>query len=330
MDSYPYGTLGGHSTEQLFFILKAILERYLTDLEKHSGPLRKNKNGAKPKMTDAEVLAYVLVGELKQFTSERAWHHEFSTTFAHLVPCFLSRSRLVVRRIQLAPLLENFRRKLLEYLGLDSGEHRFIDSKPVILAHYGRARTNKNKRFRPRWLRDKHSNLSVEVEPGFADIGICPTKGENYFGMKLHMMTTFGAIPTSWGLTAATISDCRMVIDLIHADPKRQRGESLCVWADNGYEYQALSLEVQELGHELYAFPKKAKAHRWPRDLRRMIRGHRQKIETKFSEGKRFLGLERPRASSAAGLLAEIGVKIMGLTLYMIAPYLPALAEGRL
>ncbi len=51
-----------------------------------------------------------------------------------------------------------------------------------------------------------------------------------------------------------------------------------------------------------------------------MIRSKRQKIETKFSEGKRFLGLEHPRAASLEGLLSEIGVKITALTFFALAP----------
>ena len=300
------------------------------DRERHCGPLRRNLNGAKPKMSDADVLAVVVVGELKQFPSERAWYFELSTTHKKLVPNLISRSRLVRRRIELAPVLEAFRRKLIEYLGLDEGCERFVDSKPVILSHYGRARRNRNKRFRPRWLRDRHSNLVVEVEPGFADIGKCATKGEYYFGMKFHMMITSGAIPTSWCLTAATIDDRRLVFELIEADPRVQRGDSIRVWADNGYEDETLAKEVKEHGHRLHAFLKKSKSSERPAGLRRLIQSTRQRIESKFSEGKRFLGLETPRAASTPGLLSEIGAKVTALTLYMLAPILPLLAEGKL
>ncbi len=55
------------------------------DRERHCGPLRRNLNGAKPKMSDADVLAVVVVGELKQFPSERAWYFELSTTHKKLV-----------------------------------------------------------------------------------------------------------------------------------------------------------------------------------------------------------------------------------------------------
>jgi len=330
MDAYPYGTLNGLDTEELFIMIYLLVERYLTDREKHCGPLRGNTNGATPRFTDAEVLTVSIVGELKQPPSERAWYHELNTTWKALFPELLERSRLLRRKIALGPVLESFRRKLLEYLGLDEQPERFIDSKPVILAHYGRARRNLNKRFRTFWLRDKHSGILYQVEPGMACIGFCATKNEHYFGMKLHMMISFAGIPLGWGLTAANIDDREMVCPLLDIDPRVQRGGNIRIWSDNGYESQEYEIVVRELGHELHAFPKKAKANKWPRALRRWVRKHRQKLETKFSEGKRFVNLETPRAASERGLLAQMATKITALTLYMLAPILPQVAEMRL
>lgn len=320
MDPAPYGTLKGRTTQELFALVSHFLSRYFHDRAKHCGPLRRNKNGAVPKMSDVEVLTVVLVGELKQLPSERAWYFELSTEYRHLCPNLLSRSRLVKRRIALSSLLEAFRRKLLEYFGLDASPHRFVDSKPVILAHFSRASRNQNKRFRPRWLRDKHADLSVEVVPGFGHIGKCATKSETYFGMKLHMVCTFGAIPTCWCLTAANVDDRAPICELLECEPRTHRGEGVELWCDNGYWEEDLERRVVQLGHRVRSFPKKRDFGLWPRDLRKMIRSKRQKIETKFSEGKRFLGLERPRAASLKGLMSEIGLKITALTFFALAP----------
>ena len=328
MDIYPYGTLDGLDTEELFIMIYLLSDRYLNDREKHLGPLRKNTNGAIPRFSDAEVITVTLVGELKQLPSERAWFHELNTTWKPLFPDLLERSRLLRRKIDLAPIIESFRLKLLEHLGLDQQPERFLDSKPVILAHYGRARRNLNKRFRPRWLREKASDIVCEVEPGFADIGFCATKAEYYFGMKLHLVTNFGGIPMGWGMTAARVDDRQMVWPLIEADPLVQRGGYIRIWTDNGYEQEDLQNEVKKRGHRLYAFPKKAKCSKWPKELRRLIRSRRQQIEVRFSEGKRFLNLETPRAASSRGLMAQMASKIMALTLYMLSPILPQVASG--
>ncbi len=328
MDAYPYGSLGGLDTEELFIMIYLLVDRYLTDREKHCGPLRCNTNGAVPRFTDAEVMTVSIVGQLKQLPSERAWYHDLSTIWKPLFPDLLERSRLVRRKIALAQVIEMFRRKIVEHLGLDEGQERFQDSKPIILAHYGRARRNLNKRFRPRWLRDKHSGLVTEVEPGLADIGFCATKGEYYFGMKLHLKITFGGIPICWGLTAATVDDRRMVWPLIEADPLVQRGGYTRTWTDNGYEDEDLQREVERTGHRLHAFPKKAKSNKWPRGLRRLIRSRRQQVETRFSEGKRFVNLESPRPASTSGLMAMMALKMTALTLYMLSPFLPQLVDG--
>lgn len=327
MDAYPYGTLNGLDTEELFIMIYLLVDRYLIDREKHCGPLRRNTNGAVARFTDAEVITVSIVGELKQPPSERAWYHELNTTFKPLFPELLERSRLLRRKIALGPVIEAFRRKLIEYLGLDEQPERFMDSKPVILAHITRARRNQNKRFRTKWLRDKHSGLVYQVEPGMATIGYCATKREHYFGMKLHMMISFAGIPLAWGLTAANIDDRQMVCPLLEVDPRVQRGGNIRIWADNGYEGQEIQMEVADLGHELYPYPKKKKSGMWPVDIRRWVRRHRQKLETKFSEGKRFVNLETPRAASEGGLMAQIVTKITALTLYMLAPVLPQIAE---
>lgn len=330
MDAYPYGTLNGLDTEELFIMIYLLVDRYLTVREKHCGPLRRNTNGATPRFTDAEVITVSIVGELKQFPSERAWYHELNTTYKPIFPDLLERSRLLRRKIALGAVIELFRKKLIEYLGLDEQPERFMDSKPVILAHYGRAKRNQNKRFRTNWLRDKHSGLMYQVEPGMACIGFCATKAEHYFGMKLHVMISFAGIPLVWGLTAANIDDREMVCPLLEIDPRVQRGGNIRIWSDNGYEDEKLQTEVAELGHELYPFPKKSKSDRWPKAIRRWVRKHRQKVETKFSEGKRFVNLETPRAASTEGLMAQMTIKMTVLTLYMLSSVLAEMAVGNL
>lgn len=256
MDSYPYGTLGGRSTEELFHLLSSMTSIFMKNRENVFGPLRTSKS-TQMKMTDAEVMTYTLLMELKQMNSERTWHHEVSTTFARFFPNLLSRSRLIRRRIALAPVMEEFRRSLLIFFGLLSESQRFVDSKPVILCHYERARKNQNKRFRPKMLRDKQRGLEVEVEPGFAHIGYCAAKKELYFGMKLHMLCTFSGLPTVWMLTAGNIDDRRALPELIEASEEHKGRMFMELFTDNGYESEDCRKDVQSLGHNLLALPKK-------------------------------------------------------------------------
>lgn len=331
MDSHPYGSLGGHDTEELFILIYLLVSRYLECRERQCGPLRRSRNGVLPKFTDAEVITEVLVCELEQPVSHRAWYHKLRGTWHGLFPNLLSRSRLLRRELALAPVIEDFRRKLIEYLYLDEDCERFTDSAPIHLAHAGRAMRNLNKRFRPEWLKDKHGGTKVEVEPGFADIGRCATKMETYFGMKLFVLITMGSIPTSWCLTRASVSDkCDAVLELMQADPYAQRGGCIRVWSDNGFEKQELNHAAEQMGHRLFAFPKRRDKDRWPKELRARIRSLRQAVESVFSDGVRFLNLEHPHVATLRGLMTRMTAKITAMTLYQLKPLLHDLAEGRL
>lgn len=331
MDSYPYGTLGGHDTEEVFILVFLLVSRYLESRVKALGPLRRSHNGILPAFTDAEVLTVMVVAELQQPPSHRSWYHRLRMEWRALFPKLPDRTRLLRREHALAPVLEDFRRALIVYLRLDEDCERFCDSAPVSLAHTGRAMRNLNKRFRPGWIKDKQGGVKVEVEPGLADIGRCATKMESFFGMKLFAMITMGNIPTSWCLTRGSISDKdTALLDLLEGDPYAQRGGSLRVWTDNGFEYQLLCEEAAQLGHRLFAFPKNRDKRRWPPELRRRIRSLRQRVETTFSKGVRFLNLEHPKVASLPGLMARMAAKFTAMTLYELRPLLPDLAEGRL
>lgn len=65
MDPAPYGTLKGRITQELFALISPFLKHYFHDQAKHCGSIRRNQNGATPKMSDIEVFTVVLVGELK-------------------------------------------------------------------------------------------------------------------------------------------------------------------------------------------------------------------------------------------------------------------------
>lgn len=323
MDPHPYGTLNGRSTEEIFILIYVLVDRYLSDLIKQRGPLRRNNNGARPKLSDAEVITIILVGQLKQMPSERAWYHEVQTTWRYLFPTLNERSRFVRRRLALGGLINRFRAKLIEWLGLDMEPDRLIDSTSVKLAHYKRAKYNLNKRFRPKFLRSKSEGLKVEVAPGMADIGYNAVKEENYFGMKLHVLITRAKVPVAWYLTAATVDDRRVVEHLIDADPKAIRGQPIIIWADSGYVSKELALQVSMRGHRLHAMPKTKRKEKWPEDLLKRVYRIRQTVEQGYSDLKRFVGLDnRFRPASLRGLMSDIAAKLTAMTLVQLAPVL--------
>ncbi|MEK7487242.1 MAG: hypothetical protein AABZ60_23165 [Planctomycetota bacterium] len=110
MDLFPYGTLKAQDPEELFIMIYLFIDHFLQHRQSTCDPRR--HSGEAPKFTDTEVMTSNLVGELLQPISERAWYYQLSTTYKPLFPNLLERSRLLRRKIQLAPLLEEFRRWL--------------------------------------------------------------------------------------------------------------------------------------------------------------------------------------------------------------------------
>lgn len=330
MDPHPYGTLGGLSWEEVFITVYCLVDRFLVDREKHFGPLRKSLNLLHPKFTDAEVITICIVAELKAVDSWRAWYHELATTWSTFFPDLPSRTRLYQRQFDLGGVVENFRHNLLCYLGFDLDPDRIVDSAPIPLCRYIRARMNINKRFRPKLLRDYHGGVVIEVDPGFADIGYCASMKENFFGVKLHLFTTIGGLPTSWCISRASASDRPAVPQLIEQDPAALRGVPLRIWGDNGYCGPNLSEDVTAQGHQIHALPRvSSKKKTWPRELLKTVKRIRKRVETKFSEGVRFMNFARIRPATFNGLMMRVSSKITAMTLQALAPILPLLVSGQ-
>lgn len=329
MDSYPYGSLNGLSTEEIFIAVYLLVDRFLRDWIRLNGPLRSSPNGLEGKLSDAEVITIQIVGELQQMPSERAWYHEVETTWKSLFPNLISRNRYVERRVALGPVVDTFRRHLQQWVGVDSGPDRLVDSTPMKFAHIQRAKNNLNRRFRPAsWLRDPgRKQLRVQADPGWADIGRCANKGELYFGMKLHLLVTPSRFPTAWMITPATTDDRKPVDALIAADPKARRHESICVWGDGGYRSKSLADRVTAEGHHIESMPQENEP-RWPWSVWKTAQRLRQSVETGFSQLKSFVRLEHPRAHSLGGLMSEIAAKLTTLTLYLLGEHIETIIRS--
>lgn len=334
MDPYSDVNLFELSTEDLFVSIYILACQNLKFIQALFGPLRRCADSLKPLFTDAELLTCVIVGELTQPVSQRAWWRQLSSTFQGLFPDLPSWGQYKRRAVAAGHLIELFRRQIVRRTCAAHGHERLVDGKPVELAHISRARGNLNKRFRPNILVDKYAPggpWRIKPDAGYADIGYCASKKEFIFGMKLHMTCNLERVPMAWTMTPMTGDERQALYELIEQDPLVLCGGWLRVFADKGYIDQQMATELWEVdGHDLQAMPKKNSQEPWSSAVSKMVSGARQGVETAFSEAGRFFGLERFRPASLAGLMSSMAAKITALTLRSLQHLLPLMIQEKI
>ncbi|KHF26701.1 Transposase DDE domain protein [Anoxybacillus sp. BCO1] len=161
----------------IFFFVSAQLSQIQFYLQ------RRNRHLAKQE--DAVIIAIHLLGKLLGFSSERAWHR-FVTGNLFTDRHFLERSRYNRRCRALRLAIKWIRHELAK-----RGQHHayaVVDSMPIELCHA--ARMYRVKRFQ-----------------GIADIGLCASKKQWYYGFKFHLQVTDQGLPMGYVVTEASCHD---------------------------------------------------------------------------------------------------------------------------
>lgn len=124
------------------------------------------------KLSDSEIITISLCGELAGVDSENAWFSFVKQNYRHLFPQLCSRSRFNRIRRALMQTTELLRQKMISVFPIPVSSYYIIDSFPLAVCKFGRARYCKA--FRG------HG----------ADYGKCPSKKETYYGYKVHALIT--------------------------------------------------------------------------------------------------------------------------------------------
>lgn len=124
---------------------------------------------------------------------------------------------------------ELLRQKLLSDFPVPISPYCIIDSFPLAVCKFGRARYCKV--FR------NHG----------ADYGKCPSKKETYFGYKVHALITLEGYITAFEVTPASTDDREGLRDLV------DNCSNFTVLADKGYVGERLMQEMQEQNICLFA-----------------------------------------------------------------------------
>jgi len=226
-------------------------------------------------LSDSEIITISIIGELLTIDSEKAWLGFCKKNFKDLFPKFCDRTRFNRIRRSLHAGIDQIRDRLPTITGNQNSSIRIVDSIPLLVCKFGRAKFHKT--FR-----------------GYgATYGNCPSKKETYFGYKLHLLITLSGFITDFELTSSNIDDRDALWDIL------KDYVSITVLGDKGYTHKALVPEIKrEKDIDLIPLKKKNEKVQYPKAFRQLIFKLRQRIETAASQLTDQLNIERVRAKS--------------------------------
>lgn len=243
------------------------------------------------KLSDSEIITISICGELAGIDSENAWFSFVKKNYRHLFPQLCSRSRFNRTRRALMQTTELLRQKMISAFTIPFSPYFIIDSFPLAVCKFGRARYCRS--FR-----------------GYgADYGKCPSKKETYFGYKVHALVTLEGYITSFEITPASTDDREGLRDIVESQ------SDLVILGDKGYVGENLMLEMKEQGICLLALKRSNSKINWSKSFRQLIFKLRRRVETVFSQLSEQLNAERVLAKSFQGLCTRLSNKILAYNL---------------
>lgn len=252
---------------------------------------RRNVDTAK--MSDSEIITLSICGELAGIDSENAWYSFVKRNYRHLFPRLCSRTRFNRTRGALLQVTELLRQKLTHSFPIPTSRYFVMDSFPLPVCKFGRARYCR----------------SFRVDG--ANYGKCPSKKETYFGFKVHALITIEGYITAFEITPASVDDREGLRDFA------ENHLCLTVLGDKGYTGEQLWEDMQEKGICLMSLKPSNHKNNWPKEVRQVIFRFRRRIETVFSQLSEQLNAEKVLAKSFRGLCTRLQNKILGHNLCM-------------
>ena len=140
-------------------------------------------------MSDSEIITLSICSVLIGIDSENAWYSFVKRNYRNLFPNLCCRTRFNRTRRNLLQVTELLRQKLTLVFPIPDNRYFVIDSFPLPVCKFGRARYCHS--FR---------------EDG-ANYGRCPSKKETYFGFKVHALITLEGYITAFEITPASVDD---------------------------------------------------------------------------------------------------------------------------
>ena len=267
----------------------------IDDLYQQFVPLSvsKRRNADAAKMSDSEIITLSICSELISIDSENAWYSFVKRNYRHLFPNLCCRTRFNRTRRALLQVTELLRQKIGQVFPVPQSRYFVIDSFPLPVCRFGRARYCRS--FRA----------------DGANYGRCPSKKETYYGFKVHALITLEGYITAFEITPASVDDREGLRDLA------ENHLGLVILGDKGYTGRILWEDMKQQGVCLMSLKPSNYKENWPREVRQLIFRFRRRVETVFSQLTEQTNAERVLAKSFRGLCTRLQNKILGHNLCM-------------
>jgi hypothetical protein len=257
--------------------------------------LKRVSPGAKPEMSDSEILTLALVMDYLPFPGETQFIGFIRANYGDWFPQLLDQSQFNRRLRKLGRMLEMLRRKWVKQLGVGSLESCVIDTKPIPIMGYRRSK--------------KQSDFY-----GSADYGYCAARKMKYFGYKLVMLSTLEGIPIAYDLVAAN-TDERQAVEAV-----LELVQGCDIYGDKGFIGQDWQEEIiSSTGNRIWTIQRCNQHSQNSSTLKRLISRVRQRIEGVFHEIQNTgRNPERLLNKTVVGFATHMAAKITSHTLRLL------------
>ena len=251
--------------------------------------------GAKPEMSDSEIITLALVMDYLPFPGETQFIGFIRANYGQWFPNLLTQSQFNRRLRKLEQMLEILRRKWVRQLGGENATSFVIDTKPIPVMGYRRSK--------------RHSDFH-----GSADYGYCAARKMKYFGYKLVMLSTLKGLPIAYELVSANTDERKAVEGVLetvrHCD----------IYGDKGFVGQDWQEEItNSTGNQIWTIHRENQQHQRSSSLKRLIGQVRQRIEGVFHEIQNTgRNPERLLNKTVAGFATHMAAKITSHTLRLL------------
>ena len=249
--------------------------------------IRNRRNIKDSKLSDSEIIAISIVGELLTIDSEKAFFSLLNREYKYLFPNLGDRTRFNRTKRNLHSVIKEIREYISLYMQSYSNNIRVINSMPIPVCKFGRAHFSK-------------------CFKGEASYGRCASKKETYFGFKFHALTTIDGFLADYIITPANIDDRNAVWELC------EKYNSISVIGDKGYVNKRLTPELKnEKGINLLFLKRGNSKENYPKEIRQLIFKVRRRVETSFSQLTEQLNLNKVKSKSILGFITRTSIKVL-------------------
>lgn len=254
-----------------------------------------NLPGAKPRMSDSEILTLALMMDYLPFPGETQFIGFIRANYGEWFPNLLDQSQFNRRLRKLGTMLEILRRNWVRQLGGTEEMSFLIDTKPIPVMGYRR------------------SKLQSDFN-GSADYGYCAARKMKYFGYKLVMLSTLGGLPIAYELVPAN-TDERIAVEGVI---QKVRGSD--IYGDKGFIGQDWQESITDsTGNRIWTIQRCNQHQQNSSALKRLIGRVRQRIEGVFHEIQNTgRNPERLLNKTVQGFATHIAAKIAAHTLRLL------------